>query len=48
VKASGKIHDPEKPVETQAQAPGFTASVALMVLAALTIILTIIGSYKKQ
>jgi hypothetical protein len=48
VKASGKIHDPEKPAETQTQAPGFTASMALMVLAALTIALTIIGSYKKQ
>ncbi len=47
-KASGRIHDPEKPVEAQAQAPGFTASVALMVLAALTMTLTIIGSYKKQ
>jgi hypothetical protein len=46
VKASGKI--PEKPVEAQAQATGFTASMALMVLAALTITLTIIDSYKKQ
>jgi hypothetical protein len=48
VKASGNIHDPEKPVEAQAQAPGFTAPMALMVLAVLTITLTIIGSYKKQ
>jgi len=47
-KASGRIHDPEKPFESQEQAPGFMASAALKVLAALTMTLTIIGSYKKQ
>jgi hypothetical protein len=44
VHASEMIYDPDRPAETQAETPGFTASLALLVL----VVLTIIGLYKKQ
>jgi len=46
VQASEKIYDPDRPVETQAEAEAseFTASLEVLVLA----VLTIIGLYRKQ
>ena len=44
VQASEMIYDPDRPVETQAEVPGFTASMAVLVLA----VLKITGLYKKQ
>jgi len=44
VQASEMIYDPDKPVETQAEVPGFTVPLAVLVLA----VLKITGLYKKQ